>query len=108
MIPLNRVARALRVPVKWLKTEAENGRIPVVDAGGVFLAEISLVEETLAKRAKGGIALLQELTLEEVESRLDVLETEQGSLQVLRKVLRARDNVKKDPNYYRSKPVSPS
>ena len=47
------MARHLRVPVHWLREEAEAGRIPHLKAGRVFLFEPAAVESALIKRARG-------------------------------------------------------
>ena len=47
------MARWLRVPVKWLREEAEAGRIPHVKAGRVLLFNPDAVESVLAERAMG-------------------------------------------------------
>jgi len=46
------MARRLRVPVRWLKTEAEAGRIPCVQAERVYLFDPETVETVLLKRAR--------------------------------------------------------
>ncbi len=49
------LAKALRLPVRWLKSEAEAGRIPYLKVGRRFLFNIKAVEWALAERAsKGG------------------------------------------------------
>jgi hypothetical protein len=45
------MARQLRVPVRWLKAEAEAGRIPHVQAERVFLFDPVAVEAVLVDRA---------------------------------------------------------
>jgi hypothetical protein len=50
--PLNLVARRLRVPLKWLRAEAEAGRIPALLAGNQFLCDLEAVEAALLKRAR--------------------------------------------------------
>jgi hypothetical protein len=52
LIPLNIVARRLRAPVRWLRAEAEAGRIPVLRAGKQFLCDFKAVEAALLKRAQ--------------------------------------------------------
>ncbi len=51
--PINLVARRLRVPVGWLKSEAEANRIPHLRAGRAILANVDAVESVLLKRARG-------------------------------------------------------
>jgi len=52
LLPLNLVARRLRVPVKWLREEAEAGRVPALRAGNVLLCNPTAVEEVLLERAR--------------------------------------------------------
>jgi hypothetical protein len=47
------MARWVRVPVAWLKAEAEAGRIPALRAGTVFLFDPATVERVLLERARG-------------------------------------------------------
>jgi hypothetical protein len=51
LLPLNHIARRLRVPVRWLKIEAQAGRVPALDAGGVLLANPDAVRAALLVRA---------------------------------------------------------
>src|SRR5258708_3861955 len=44
LLPLNLVARRLRVPVRWLRAEAEAQRIPCLIAGNHFLCDPTAVE----------------------------------------------------------------
>ena len=53
-IPLNVAARRLRVPVSWLRVEAEAGRIPSLKAGKATLVDFTAVAAVLTERAKGG------------------------------------------------------
>lgn len=53
LIPLNRIARVLSVPVRWLIGEAEGGRIPAVQAGGRWLSTLTAVEKALLARLPG-------------------------------------------------------
>jgi len=46
------MARRLRVPVKWLRSEAEAGRIPHLKADRVLLFDPETVEQLLIERAK--------------------------------------------------------
>lgn len=50
LVPLNVAARQLQVPLKWLKKEAEEGRIPVLNADGKFLCDTNSVEASLLGR----------------------------------------------------------
>ena len=46
------LARKLRVPVAWLKTEADAGRIPHLRAGKAYLFDPQAVESVLVERAR--------------------------------------------------------
>jgi hypothetical protein len=48
------MARRVRVPVRWLRDEAEAGRIPHLRAGKVFLFDPPTVEAVLLERARTG------------------------------------------------------
>jgi excisionase family DNA binding protein len=52
--PLHELARRLRVPARWLREEADAGRIPHVRAGAQRLFNIDVVERVLAQRAASG------------------------------------------------------
>jgi hypothetical protein len=52
LLPLNLVARRLRVPVRWLRNEAESGRIPSLRAERQFLCDLEAVEDALLERAR--------------------------------------------------------
>jgi hypothetical protein len=52
LLPLNVVARRLRVPVRWLRAEAEAGRVPALRAGNQFLCDPAAVEAALLERAR--------------------------------------------------------
>lgn len=52
--PLERVARALGVPVTWLREEAEAGRIPYIRAGRRWLVHTERTRVALERRAEGG------------------------------------------------------
>jgi hypothetical protein len=49
---LNVVARRLRVPVRWLRAEAEAGRIPALRVEQQFLCDLEAVEAALLARAR--------------------------------------------------------
>ncbi len=51
-LPIAVVARRLRVPVAWLKAEAEAGRVPHLKAGKQILVVPEIVQKVLAERAK--------------------------------------------------------
>jgi len=53
LAPLGPAARLLRVPAKWLRGEAEAGRIPHLKADGAFLFDVALVQRILLRRARG-------------------------------------------------------
>lgn len=51
LLPLGMMARVLRVPVAWLRGEADAGRVPCLKAGKSYLFVPEVVERELAKRA---------------------------------------------------------
>jgi hypothetical protein len=51
LLQTSAAARVLRVPAKWLRAEAEAGRIPHLRAGSVLLFDIATVERILVERA---------------------------------------------------------
>ena len=55
-LPLNRAARCLFVPARWLRDEIEAGRIPALIAGRSVLVHVPTVAALLLERAKGGAA----------------------------------------------------
>jgi hypothetical protein len=52
LLPLNRAARRLGVPSRWLRAEANAGRVPCLRAGTRYLFEMSALTETLAERLR--------------------------------------------------------
>lgn len=50
-IPLRHMARLARVPLAWLRTEAEAGRVPALRAGNQWLFDPPAVRSALRKRA---------------------------------------------------------
>ena len=52
LLPLNIVARRLRVPVGWLRAEAEAGRVPCLKADRAILCDPEAVEAALLERAR--------------------------------------------------------
>lgn len=56
LLPINIVARRLRVPVRWLKAEAEAGHVPCLKAGKAILCDPQAVESALLERARKNIA----------------------------------------------------
>ena len=56
LLPLGTIARKLRVPAGWLKSEAAAGRIPHIPTGRQHLGRLDVIERVLAERAgaRGG------------------------------------------------------
>ncbi len=54
LISLNLAARRLRVPLRWLKAEAEAGRVPALKAETQWLCDFVAVEAALIERARAG------------------------------------------------------
>lgn len=52
LLPVGPMARRLRVPVRWLRAEAEAGRLPHVKAERQFLFDPETVERVLLERAQ--------------------------------------------------------
>ena len=52
LLPVGPTARRFRVPVRWLRAEAEAGRIPHVKAERVLLFDPEAVERVLLERAQ--------------------------------------------------------
>jgi hypothetical protein len=52
LVPLNVAARWLRVPLKWLRAEADAGRIPCLRADSAILVDTDAVEAVLLERAR--------------------------------------------------------
>jgi hypothetical protein len=57
LLPLSRMARRLGVTAGWLRSEADNGRVPCLVAGRRYLFAPGAVEQILAQRAAIGPAL---------------------------------------------------
>ena len=51
LLSLPRLARRLGITRKWLKAEADAGRLPCLNAGGRYVFDLEAVQEALAKRA---------------------------------------------------------
>jgi excisionase family DNA binding protein len=51
VLSLNRLARRLGVPARWLREEADAGRIPCLRAGAHYLFAVAAVQAVLARRA---------------------------------------------------------
>jgi hypothetical protein len=56
LLPLGPMARLLGVMPRWLRAEAEAGRIPCLPAGKTILFDADLVERMLAERARQPVA----------------------------------------------------
>ena len=56
LLPLGPLARLLGVSPRWLRDEAEAGRIPHLPAGKTILFDADLVERLLAERARRPVA----------------------------------------------------
>jgi len=52
LLTASQMARRLRVQVRWLRDEAEAGRVPSLDVGNTFLFNEQAVTAALAERAK--------------------------------------------------------
>lgn len=52
-LPVNKAARCLRVPVRWLREEVEAGRVPALKAGRAILVHLPTVATILTRRAAG-------------------------------------------------------
>jgi hypothetical protein len=52
LVPLNVAARWLRVPFRWLREEAEAGRVPCLRADKALLCDVDAVEAVLLERAR--------------------------------------------------------
>ena len=51
LLPVGPMARQLRVPVSWLRREAEAGRVPCLKADGRVLFNTKATEQALLERA---------------------------------------------------------
>jgi len=51
LLLLRRAARQLGVPAKWLRVEADAGRVPHLRAGGRYLFDLPALTHALAERA---------------------------------------------------------
>ena len=54
LLNVGQMARRVRVPVAWLRAEAEANRVPHLKAGKVFLFDPETVEQVLLERARKG------------------------------------------------------
>lgn len=55
LLPSKNTAKLLGVPESWLIDEARAGRLPAVDANGVFLFEFDATEAALVQRARAAV-----------------------------------------------------
>ena len=53
---INQVSRRLKLPVTWLRSEAEAGRLPCLKVGRRFLFSPEAVNRALLQRASTGEA----------------------------------------------------
>lgn len=57
LLPTGPMARRLRVPIRWLRSEAEAGRLPHLKAGATtILFDPEIVEKLLLERARASYA----------------------------------------------------
>jgi hypothetical protein len=54
LFPLGELALILRVPARWLRAEAEAGRLPHLKADTALLFDLPTVERILLERARKG------------------------------------------------------
>jgi len=54
LLSLHRAARRIGVTSRWLRSEADAGRIPCLRADGRYLYDIEAVKKALAVRAERG------------------------------------------------------
>lgn len=54
LLNVGQTARYFRVPVAWLRGEAEADRVPHLKAGKVLLFDVEAVEHVLLERARRG------------------------------------------------------
>ncbi len=52
LLPVGPMARLLRLPVRWLRQEAEAGRVPCLRADKALLFDPDTVERVLLERAR--------------------------------------------------------
>jgi hypothetical protein len=52
LVPINQAARWLHVPLRWLRAEADAGRIPCLRADEAILCDLDAVEAVLLARAR--------------------------------------------------------
>ena len=61
LLPLGPMARMLGVTTRWLRDEAEAGRIPCLPADKTILFDADLVERLLTERARQPASPTQEV-----------------------------------------------
>ncbi len=90
-LPLNLAARCVRVPAKWLRTEAEAGRLPHIRAGSALLFDPEAVERIVFERlrqadgkgaSRGNARVFSEDTVELIASELDAPVDSQSQAEV--------------------------
>lgn len=54
IVELSALAKQLRVPADWLRSEAESGRIPSIRTGETFLLDRPTVLRHLSRRLRRG------------------------------------------------------
>lgn len=65
LLPINRMARRLRVTIAWLRAEADAGRVPCLRAGTRYLFAPEAVERVLLERAASETTIRMEVSYEE-------------------------------------------
>ncbi len=56
LLPLARAARRVGVAARWLRAEADAGRVPCLRAGARYLFDVRALTQTLARRAREEVA----------------------------------------------------
>jgi hypothetical protein len=52
LLTLSRAARRFNLTIRWLRAEAEAGRVPCLQAGARYLFELRALSDCLARRAQ--------------------------------------------------------
>ena len=60
LLSLPRAARRIGVTAKWLRTEANEGRVPCLRADSRYLFDVDAVTRSLAKRATSPTPVTQD------------------------------------------------
>jgi hypothetical protein len=55
LISISQLSRELKIPVVWLKLQADKGVLPCVDAGGKLLFNLQTVQKKLIELASKGV-----------------------------------------------------